>query len=107
MEIDRTSSGIWLSWQSRHELLRRHLERVAPQRRALPPGGEVSRNFEMFAETRTISFSSLFVDKGTLMVSEGSAAFNCSRSANRNPVLALERFDALGSGLEARFLDNF
>ena len=30
--------------------LRRHIERVAEQRRALPPGGEVPKNYEFIAE---------------------------------------------------------
>jgi predicted dithiol-disulfide oxidoreductase (DUF899 family) len=48
--------------------LRRHLERVAAQRRALPHGGEVPRDFEFVSETGPIRFSSLFGDKNTLMV---------------------------------------
>ena len=31
--------------------LRRHLERVAAQRRELPPGGEIPRDFEFSAES--------------------------------------------------------
>jgi predicted dithiol-disulfide oxidoreductase (DUF899 family) len=48
--------------------LRRHIERVAQQRRALPLGGEVQHNFELVSETGSIRFSSLFGDKDTLMV---------------------------------------
>jgi predicted dithiol-disulfide oxidoreductase (DUF899 family) len=48
--------------------LRRHIERVAAQRRALPPGGEIATNFELIAETGPAHFSSLFGEKDTLMV---------------------------------------
>src|ERR1035438_5820759 len=48
--------------------LRRHIERVAAQRRALPHGGEVQHDFELVSETGSIRFSSLFGDKDTLMV---------------------------------------
>ena len=48
--------------------LRRHIERVAAQRRALPPGGEVPRDFELISETGPIRFSSLFGDQDTLIV---------------------------------------
>jgi predicted dithiol-disulfide oxidoreductase (DUF899 family) len=48
--------------------LRRHIERVAAQRRALPPGGEVPQDFELVSETGPIRFSSLFDDKDALIV---------------------------------------
>jgi predicted dithiol-disulfide oxidoreductase (DUF899 family) len=48
--------------------LRRHLERVASQRRALPTGGEIPHDFEFVSETGPIRLSSLFGDKDTLMV---------------------------------------
>src|SRR5712671_168223 len=48
--------------------LRRHIERVASQRRKLPPGGEVPRNFEFVSEHGPARFSGLFGDKSTLMV---------------------------------------
>jgi predicted dithiol-disulfide oxidoreductase (DUF899 family) len=48
--------------------LRRQIERVAAQRRALPPGGEIPKDFEFVSETGPIHFSSLFGDKDTLMV---------------------------------------
>jgi predicted dithiol-disulfide oxidoreductase (DUF899 family) len=48
--------------------LRRHIERVAALRRALPSGGEVPRDFELISEAGPIRFSSLFGDKDTLMV---------------------------------------
>ncbi|HEX4228815.1 MAG TPA: DUF899 family protein [Bryobacteraceae bacterium] len=48
--------------------LRRHLERVASQRRALPPGGEIPQEFQLASETGPIRFSSLFGDKQTLLV---------------------------------------
>jgi predicted dithiol-disulfide oxidoreductase (DUF899 family) len=48
--------------------LRRHIERVAAQRRALPVGGEVPRDLELISETGPIRFSSLFGNKDTLLV---------------------------------------
>jgi predicted dithiol-disulfide oxidoreductase (DUF899 family) len=56
--------------------LRRHIERVAAQRRALPQGGEVPYDFELVSETGPTRLSSLFSgafsglggDKDTLMV---------------------------------------
>jgi predicted dithiol-disulfide oxidoreductase (DUF899 family) len=48
--------------------LRRHLERVAAQRRALPQGGKIPHDFEFVGETGPIQFSSLFRDKNTLMI---------------------------------------
>ena len=48
--------------------LRRHIERVASQRRSLPPGGEISQDFELVSKSGPIRLSSLFDDKDTLMV---------------------------------------
>jgi predicted dithiol-disulfide oxidoreductase (DUF899 family) len=48
--------------------LRRHLERVAAQRRALPQGGEILQDFDLVSETGPIRFSDLFGDKDTLLV---------------------------------------
>jgi predicted dithiol-disulfide oxidoreductase (DUF899 family) len=48
--------------------LRRNLERVASQRRALPPGGEVPQDFEFASEIGPVRFSSLFGDKCTLVI---------------------------------------
>jgi predicted dithiol-disulfide oxidoreductase (DUF899 family) len=48
--------------------LRRHIERVAEQRRALPPGGEVKKNYAFVGETGPASFADLFGDKNTLVV---------------------------------------
>src|SRR6202790_3072549 len=48
--------------------LRRHIERVAEQRRKLPPGGEVKKNYAFVGETGPISFADLFGDKNTLVV---------------------------------------
>jgi predicted dithiol-disulfide oxidoreductase (DUF899 family) len=47
--------------------LRRHVERVAVQRRALPPGGQLTRDFEFISESGPTSLSSLFGQKDTLM----------------------------------------
>lgn len=48
--------------------LRRHIERVAEQRRALPPGGEVKKNYRFKGEQGHASFADLFGDKDTLVV---------------------------------------
>jgi predicted dithiol-disulfide oxidoreductase (DUF899 family) len=48
--------------------LRRHLERVASQRRGLPPGGEIPQDFQLSSETGPIRFSSLLGDKHTLLI---------------------------------------
>lgn len=49
--------------------LRRHIERVAEQRRALPPGGEVPKNYRFVAEGgRTVTLADLFGGKQSLVV---------------------------------------
>ena len=48
--------------------LRRQLERVASQRRALPPGGQTPQDFEFASETGPTRFSDLFAEKQTLMI---------------------------------------
>ncbi len=48
--------------------LRRHLERVADQRRALPPGGEIPQDFEFISETGPVRLSHLFGKKDTLLI---------------------------------------
>jgi predicted dithiol-disulfide oxidoreductase (DUF899 family) len=48
--------------------LRRHIERVADQRRTLPPGGQLAKDFEFLSESGSTSLSSLFGEKDTLMV---------------------------------------
>jgi predicted dithiol-disulfide oxidoreductase (DUF899 family) len=48
--------------------LRRQLERVASQRRALPAGGEIPEDFHLASESGPGRFSSLFGDKDTLMI---------------------------------------
>ncbi len=48
--------------------LRRHIERVALQRRELPPGGEVPRDFAFVSEQGHTRLSELFGDKSTLMI---------------------------------------
>ena len=48
--------------------LRRHVERVAAKRRALPAGGEVPKDFEFVSESGPVRLSSLFGDKDTLLV---------------------------------------
>jgi predicted dithiol-disulfide oxidoreductase (DUF899 family) len=48
--------------------LRRHIERVAEMRRALPPGGEVKKNYRFQGERGPVGFADLFGDKQTLLV---------------------------------------
>src|SRR5258708_13975325 len=48
--------------------LRRHIERVAEQRRRLPPGGEVKKIYAFEGEKGRASFADLFGDKDTLVV---------------------------------------
>ncbi|HEY2357235.1 MAG TPA: DUF899 family protein [Phenylobacterium sp.] len=48
--------------------LRRHLERVAAQRRALPPGGDVRGDYRFQGENGPSDFAGLFGDKDTLGV---------------------------------------
>ncbi len=48
--------------------LRRHIERVAEQRRELPPGGEVTKNYRFEGEDGQVGFADLFSDKKTLVV---------------------------------------
>ena len=48
--------------------LRRHIERVAAQRRALPLGGKLPEDLELVSEAGAIRFSTLFSGKKTLMV---------------------------------------
>jgi predicted dithiol-disulfide oxidoreductase (DUF899 family) len=47
--------------------LRRQIERVAAQRRALPPGGEVRGNYRFVGENGPIDFAGLFGDHSTLV----------------------------------------
>jgi predicted dithiol-disulfide oxidoreductase (DUF899 family) len=48
--------------------LRRHIERVADQRRGLPPGGQLAKDFEFVSESGSTSLSGLFSEKDPLMV---------------------------------------
>jgi predicted dithiol-disulfide oxidoreductase (DUF899 family) len=48
--------------------LRRHLERVAEQRRHLPPGGEVTSDYRFVGESGKVTLRDLFGDKKTLIV---------------------------------------
>src|SRR5437016_2043363 len=48
--------------------LRRHIERVAEQRRRLPPGGEVPANYAFDGEGGKVACADLFGDKQTLVV---------------------------------------
>jgi predicted dithiol-disulfide oxidoreductase (DUF899 family) len=48
--------------------LRRHIERVAKLRRALPPGGEIPEDFAFESQDGTVRLSQIFGDKDTLVV---------------------------------------
>jgi len=48
--------------------LRRHIERVAEQRRALPAGGEVRKDYRFEGEHGPTGFADLFGDKQSLVV---------------------------------------
>ena len=48
--------------------LRRHIERVAEMRRAMPPGGEVKKQYQFQGERGPVSLADLFGDKQTLVV---------------------------------------
>jgi predicted dithiol-disulfide oxidoreductase (DUF899 family) len=48
--------------------LRRHIERVAEQRRALPPGGQVAKDYRFEGERGSVGFADLFGDKQTLVL---------------------------------------
>jgi predicted dithiol-disulfide oxidoreductase (DUF899 family) len=48
--------------------LRRHIERVAEQRRALPPGGEVTKTYQFEGENGRVTLADLFGDKRTLVI---------------------------------------
>jgi predicted dithiol-disulfide oxidoreductase (DUF899 family) len=48
--------------------LRRHLERVAAQRRALPPGGTVPQDFSFASATGQVRLSQMLGEHDTLMV---------------------------------------
>jgi predicted dithiol-disulfide oxidoreductase (DUF899 family) len=60
--------------QARNELLsaeielRRHIERVAALRRALPPGGEIPEDYIFQGFNGSIRLSQLFADKDTLVI---------------------------------------
>ena len=48
--------------------LRRHIERVAEMRRALPPGGEVTRAYEFSGDSGKVTLPELFGNKQTLVI---------------------------------------
>src|SRR5258708_24597007 len=48
--------------------LRRHIERVAAQRRALPLGGEVPKNYAFEGDNGPVRFADLFDKKQTLVI---------------------------------------
>ncbi|MBM6593860.1 DUF899 family protein [Microvirga pudoricolor] len=48
--------------------LRRQIERVAAQRRALPPGGAVTKDYSFEGEKGPVTLAGLFGDKDTLVI---------------------------------------
>jgi len=48
--------------------LRRHIERVAELRRALPPGGEAAKRYEFDGEEGKVTLADLFGNKQTLVI---------------------------------------
>jgi predicted dithiol-disulfide oxidoreductase (DUF899 family) len=48
--------------------LRRHIERVAEMRRALPPGGQVTKQYEFEGEAGKVMLADLFGDKQMLVI---------------------------------------
>jgi predicted dithiol-disulfide oxidoreductase (DUF899 family) len=48
--------------------LRRRIERVAEQRRQLPPGGEVTKDYSFVGESGPVTLAGLFGDKDTLVI---------------------------------------
>jgi predicted dithiol-disulfide oxidoreductase (DUF899 family) len=48
--------------------LRRHIERVAKMRRALPTGGQVAKQYEFEGEAGKVTLADLFGDKQTLVI---------------------------------------
>ncbi|MDI1271980.1 DUF899 family protein [Polaromonas sp.] len=48
--------------------LRRHIERVAQQRRELPPGGVLPKDYDLVGEHGPVKFSELFAGKQSLVV---------------------------------------
>ena len=48
--------------------LRRHIVRVAKQRRALPSGGEVTKDYRFDGRDGAVSFTDLFAGKDTLVI---------------------------------------
>lgn len=48
--------------------LRRHIERVAEQRRALPPGGDVTGDYRFIGEAGPVDLAGLFGNKDTLVI---------------------------------------
>jgi predicted dithiol-disulfide oxidoreductase (DUF899 family) len=47
--------------------LRRHIERVAQLRRALPPGGEVPQDYRFESESGPVTLSQMFGEHDTLV----------------------------------------
>ena len=82
--------------------LRRHIERVAAQRRALPPGGPVIGDYRFEGEDGPTDFAGLFGDKQTLAIYSymfgPERARPCPMCTNRSaPGRAMPRISANAS----------
>ena len=80
--------------------LRRHIERVAQQRRALPPGGEVNVDYRFEGENGPLRFADLFGDKQTLVDLQLHVRA-AARAAVSDVHLALERLGRRSAGRRA------
>ncbi len=78
--------------------LRRHLERVAALRRALPPGGEVTADYRFMGESGPASLADMFGDKDTLVLYSWMFGPERERSC---PMCAnvLNAWDAVGADI--------
>ena len=61
--------------------LRRHIWRVGEMRRALPPGGEVAKEYRFVGENGEVGFEKLFGDHDTLVVYSMITARSATRAA--------------------------
>src|SRR5260221_8521368 len=59
--------------------LRRHIERVAAQRRSLPPGGAVTSDYHFQGEDGPTDFAGLFGDKQTRRAASDGVAWDSAR----------------------------
>jgi predicted dithiol-disulfide oxidoreductase (DUF899 family) len=85
--------------------LRRHIERVAEQRRQLPPGGEVTKAYVFEGEGGKVPFAALFSDKPTLVIYSLGSKGARYRAAHRLRVRRAFADRAADRGQEGARLD--